>query len=78
MNKWIKTKERLPEVGKKVLLYGTFVSSQCTASRESPNNHVRIGELDYTKNWYLVNHHSYIADDITHWMPLSVPSKDEL
>jgi len=61
MSEWIKCSERLPERGKRVLMY-------------SPNNEESdTGAISVQMGW--VAHNKLNVHGITHWMPL--PDKPE-
>lgn len=64
MSEWISVKDRLPEGYKDVLV----------CFENSSGYHVDItfysDKLDYGEGWYL-------TADITHWMPLPEPPKED-
>ena len=62
--RWISVKDRLPEVGKKVLVY----------CKENKNDY-EIGAYSDTYRGFFVRQTCY--ENITHWMPLSQPPKGE-
>lgn len=66
MDKWISTKDKLPEDGKEVLFYG--------------DSSVMVGWYDADKGYWVLSDADMIAyqDDVTHWMPLPrLPEEDK-
>ena len=66
VQKWIPCSERLPEAGMPVLIYGC--RHRVTAYYDNCKNLFRLTEND---NLY------YIAEYVTHWMPLPEPPRKE-
>ena len=64
VQEWISVKDRLPEVGKKVLVY----------CKENKNDY-EIGAYSDTYRGFFVRQTWY--ENITHWMPLPQPPKGE-
>ena len=63
IQKWIPVSERLPEVGKKVLVY----------CKENKNDY-EIGAYSDTYRGFFVRQTWY--ENITHWMPMPEPPKE--
>jgi hypothetical protein len=66
VNRWISCSDRLPEAGMPVLIYAC--KHRVTAYYDSCKNLFRLTEND---NLY------YIAEYVTHWMPLPEPPEKE-
>jgi hypothetical protein len=66
VNRWIPCSERLPEAGMPVLIYAC--KHRVTAYYDNCKNLFRLTEND---NLY------YIAEYVTHWMPLPEPPEKE-
>lgn len=66
VNRWIPCSERMPEAGMSVLIYACKHS--VTAYYDNCKNLFRLTEND---NLY------YIAEYVTHWMPLPEPPKED-
>jgi hypothetical protein len=66
---WISVKDRLPEIGKWVLINGPEVCQRIEPPSAS-------WKAEYA---WSTNHESYYhAEDITHWMPLPAAPKEEV
>lgn len=65
---WISVKERLPEKGLHVLTYGIYTRNLIVAWRDDCDEFLGMYE------W--VNEHESL-DQVTHWMPLPEPPKEE-
>lgn len=80
--KWISVKDRLPEDGRPVLLYlcGKEVYTytyQCAGFYVNRDN---IADVYARKGWYELCYNgdygdNFIADTVTHWMPLPKPPR---
>lgn len=67
---WISVKDRMPKIGERVLVYDTFwrdVYILCLMQNVNDGN-IR---------WYNRDTGWYVGDDVTHWMPLPEPPKEE-
>lgn len=63
VNRWISCSERLPEYGEYVL----FIRKNCE---------VYVGYYD-EKNTWNTDYQWFIGEDVTHWMPLPEPPKED-
>ena len=61
---WISVKDRLPEVGKVVLAFGTRSATTCQFQGITNKNNL----------WWWKGH---TIKKVTHWMPLPEPPKEE-
>ena len=66
--KWISVKERLPEIGEWVLINGPEVCQRIEPPSAS-------WKAEYA--WNTDHETFYYPEDITHWMPLPAPPKEE-
>ncbi len=66
--KWISVKERRPELGLHVLTYGIYTKDLIVAWLDDCDEF--LGMYDW------VNEHQSL-DQVTHWMPLPEPLKEE-
>jgi hypothetical protein len=80
MMKWISVEEKLPEMGKVVILYQTYPKGTAFNCRADPlpRNFTHIGGLRY--NGKFISYEDQYSDEglkyITHWMPLPSPPKE--
>lgn len=58
---WISVEDRLPELEKNVLIFSNFGTY--------------TGELKMHNEW--ADHHLYEIDQVTHWMPLPSPPRED-
>ena len=67
MPQWISVKERLPEAGVEVLIFGKVFNdiSKILGVRARFN-----GDQSWKYTWESEDIHIYMQDDVTHWMPL--------
>ena len=72
MSEWISVKDRLPEIGVEVLICDVSCSNgyRDIWSLERDEVYDDIGWNDKNGDWYYL-------DDVTHWMPLPKPPKEE-
>lgn len=68
VQKWIDVNERMPEQGQKVLIYRPF-------SHEEPHGDPNFKIATYCGEGIWIN--SHFEHEITHWMPLLNPSKEQ-
>ena len=71
---WISVKERLPEEGLEVLIFGKILNdiSKILGVRARFN-----GDQEWKYTWESEDIHIYTQDDVTHWMPLPTLPKEE-
>ena len=74
MNKWISTKDRLPEVNQFVLVYGNENLPNICVLGE-PNKKIKDISPNINKVFYDVDNEWQVG--ITHWMPLPEPPQDK-
>jgi len=65
--KWISVKERLPEMDEWVLIDGPEVCKRI----DPPSSNWKEGYA-----WKRIHESFYSPDDVTHWMPLPEPPKE--
>jgi hypothetical protein len=71
---WISVKDRLPEEDAAVLVYGQVLND--------PPDIIGVrrmykGDQEWKRTWESEDGFIYDEDDVTHWMPLLPPPKDE-
>jgi hypothetical protein len=71
---WISVKERLPEEDVAVLTYGQVLNNppEVIGVRRRYN-----GDQEWKHTWESEDGFIYREDDVTHWMPLPEPPKEE-
>lgn len=71
---WISVKDRLPEEDVAVLIYGQILNDppDILGVRRRYN-----GDQVWKHTWESENDFIYQEDDVTHWMPLPEPPKEE-
>lgn len=73
-NGWISVKERLPEEGEEVLVFGQYLNDipKVLGVRSRYK-----GDQDWKYTWEGSDEWVYRENDVTHWMPLPKPPKEE-
>lgn len=73
LDSWISVKERLPEEGIEVLIFGKVLNdiSKVLGVRARFR-----GDQEWKYTWESEDIHVYKQDDVTHWMPLPEPPKE--
>jgi hypothetical protein len=73
-SQWISVKDRLPEEDVAVLVYGQVLNDppDVIGVRRRYN-----GDQDWKHTWESEDGFIYREDDVTHWMPLPEPPKEE-
>ena len=71
---WISVKDRLPEEDVAVLVYGEVLNDppDIIGVRRRYN-----GDQEWKHTWESEDGFIYSEDDVTHWMPLPAPPKEE-
>lgn len=71
MGEWISIKEKAPIDGQRVIYYfeplGMFLGKYATC---------KGSDAEYGTHCFY-SEHGYLTDDVTHWMPLPEPPKDD-
>ena len=73
MNEWISVKERLPEEGEE---YAVVVSGK-PCRNVTLDNAIELAVYDRDEGWILEMWQEWTNANITHWMPLPEPPKEE-
>jgi hypothetical protein len=73
-SRWISVKERLPEEGLEVLVYGKILNDISKALGVRARFR---GDQEWKYTWESEDIHVYNQDDVTHWKPLPEPPKDD-
>jgi hypothetical protein len=75
LNNWISVKDRLPEEDIAVLVYGQVLNDppDVIGVRRRYN-----GDQEWKYTWESEDGFIYREDDVTHWMPLPEPPKEEV
>ena len=66
---WISVEDRLPEENQRVILY---------IPRVMEGGNVRTGWLEPIKMWYTDSRDRLFYKQVTHWMPMPEPPKEEV
>lgn len=67
VNQWISVKDRLPEIGQKVLVYYP----------KWDGNEIQVAHLMRKRTFFYVDGINIRIENITHWQPLSKPPENE-
>lgn len=71
---WISVKDRLPEEGEEVLVFGQYLNDIPKVLGVKSRYK---GDQDWKYTWEGSDEWVYREDDVTHWMPLPEPPKEE-
>lgn len=74
LNGWISVKERLPEEGEDVLVFGQYLND--IAKVLGVRSRYR-GDQEWKYTWEGPDEWVYRENDVTHWMPLPKPPEDK-
>jgi hypothetical protein len=77
--RWIPVTERLPEVGKEVLIYAVGKTEDLSSTIEITNRMIfrLLPSSEGVEMWSAPRLYFMTNYEITHWMPLPVPPKEE-
>lgn len=70
MSEWISVEDRLPEYDEEVLIFDGRISAAIYTPRDNECDGFMGEGLDSYGN-------AYFYDDVTHWMPLPEPPKED-
>jgi len=73
-HRWISVKDRLPEEGEEVLIFGQYLNDipKILGVRSRYK-----GDQDWKYTWEGPDEWVYRENDVTHWMPLPEPPKEK-